>query len=186
MFGSCNREWSGAYGAAATNATLAWLGGGTLTSGGFGVAGGTIVLGTIATAPAILIAGWYIGAKASENLNNAKSNQILANKFANDAKIAVKLTKNIKHLAETLYDILGQLRNRSSQDKIDLEQQIEKEGFDYRHYTPEGKEIVGKGVKTIQLLIALVNTPILDEHGNILGDAETNINSLGQLVTNIQ
>jgi len=34
-------------GAAATKATLAWLGGGTLAAGGFGIAGGAVVLGVI-------------------------------------------------------------------------------------------------------------------------------------------
>lgn len=36
---------AGLSGAAATNATLAWLGGGALSAGGFGIAGGTAVLG---------------------------------------------------------------------------------------------------------------------------------------------
>ena len=42
-------------GAAATNATLAWLGGGSLAAGGFGMAGGTLVLGGIVTAPALAV-----------------------------------------------------------------------------------------------------------------------------------
>ena len=39
-------------GAAATKATLAWLGGGALAAGGLGVAGGTVVLGGVAFAGA--------------------------------------------------------------------------------------------------------------------------------------
>ena len=37
-------------GVAARNATLAWLGGGTLAAGGLGIAGGAIVLGAIGIA----------------------------------------------------------------------------------------------------------------------------------------
>ena len=49
---------SGLSGVAATNATLALLGGGTLAAGGAGVAGGTMVLAGIVAAPAaILFAG---------------------------------------------------------------------------------------------------------------------------------
>jgi len=44
-------------GAAATRATLAWLGGGSLAAGGFGVAGGALVLSSIATLPALVAAG---------------------------------------------------------------------------------------------------------------------------------
>ena len=165
-------------GVAATNATLAWLGGGTLTSGGLGMAGGTMVLGTMAAGPALLIAGWYMGAKATENLNNAMSNQLLANKFGNDASTAIKLTKSIQQLAQLLNEILGKLRLQSKKDKADLDLLIQKDGVDYSQYSTEGKEVVAKGVKTIQLLKALIDVSILDAEGNILGDAESNISSL--------
>lgn len=45
-------------GVAATNATLAWLGGGSLASGGLGMAGGTMVLGGLVAGPALMVAGW--------------------------------------------------------------------------------------------------------------------------------
>lgn len=44
-------------GAAASSATLAWLGGGTLAAGGMGVAGGTAVLTGIVALPALLAVG---------------------------------------------------------------------------------------------------------------------------------
>lgn len=47
---------AGLSGVAATNATLALLGGGTLAAGGAGVAGGTLVLAGIVAAPAIILA----------------------------------------------------------------------------------------------------------------------------------
>lgn len=46
---------AGLSGVAATNATLAVLGGGTLAAGGAGVAGGTILLAGIVAAPALII-----------------------------------------------------------------------------------------------------------------------------------
>ena len=49
-------------GAAATNATLAWLGGGPLASGGLGMAGGTAVLGGIVLIPAVVIMGVIVAA----------------------------------------------------------------------------------------------------------------------------
>jgi len=59
-------------GAAATNATLAWLGGGSLAAGGLGVAGGTAVLGGLIAGPAIAVAGFVMDSKAEENLTKAK------------------------------------------------------------------------------------------------------------------
>jgi len=58
-------------GAAATNATLAWLGGGTLAAGGVGVAAGTVVLGGMVAAPAIAIAGLVMATKAEKSLTQA-------------------------------------------------------------------------------------------------------------------
>lgn len=55
-------------GIAATNATLAWLGGGSLATGGLGVAGGTASLGGIVAAPVIAVAG-LVWAKSAESKN---------------------------------------------------------------------------------------------------------------------
>lgn len=73
---------SGLSGVAATNATLAWLGGGTLASGGLGIAGGVAALTGIFLAPTLIGCWWYMGSKAEENLKNARENLAKANKLA--------------------------------------------------------------------------------------------------------
>jgi hypothetical protein len=50
-------------GVAASNATLAWLGGGSLAAGGWGVAGGTAVLGGVVLGPVIAVTGFVAAAK---------------------------------------------------------------------------------------------------------------------------
>lgn len=60
-------------GVAATNATLAWFGGGALTAGGLGMAGGTLVLGGIVVGPVLAAAGLIMNAKAGENLASAEA-----------------------------------------------------------------------------------------------------------------
>ena len=76
-------------GAAATNATLAWLGGGSLAAGGFGITGGMVALGGIALAPLLAIGGFWMASKAEEALTNAK-------KYAADVDMAVEKIKEIK------------------------------------------------------------------------------------------
>ena len=56
----------GLSGAAASSATLAWLGGGALTAGGLGIAGGTAVLGGIVAAPAIIGFGVFRQVRANQ------------------------------------------------------------------------------------------------------------------------
>jgi len=53
-------------GAAATNATLAWLGGGTLATGGGGMALGAMVLNGVIAGPGLLVAGFFVKRKAQE------------------------------------------------------------------------------------------------------------------------
>ena len=56
----------GLSGAAASSATLAWLGGGALAAGGLGIAGGTAVLGGIVAAPGIIAFGVFRQVKAGK------------------------------------------------------------------------------------------------------------------------
>lgn len=50
---------SGLAGAAATNATLAWFGGGAIAAGGAGMSGGSVVLGLLAIVPVVALASWF-------------------------------------------------------------------------------------------------------------------------------
>lgn len=173
-------------GAAATNATLAWLGGGTLASGGAGIAGGTIVLGSIVAGPALAIAGWFIGNKAATNLNDAKSNKALAEKFWADAQTSITLTDGITEVAVRAFEIMSELRKTSRRATMALNKVIETYGVDYSSYNEASKTVVMKAVKSVQLLKALIDTPILNEKGELLGDTMSNINQLNQAVIELK
>lgn len=65
-------------GVAATNAILAWLGGGSLAAGGGGMALGTAVLGTATAGAAVLVAGVivnFVGCKLSDDADEL-ANQV--------------------------------------------------------------------------------------------------------------
>lgn len=169
-------------GVAATNATLAWLGGGTLASGGAGIAGGTLALGALAAGPAVLVAGWYMGSKAESKLNDAYSNKAKAKKFAADIDAAVALTKGIQDVANTASDILSELRKHSRRSLVKLRAVIEQLGTDFSQYDDEAKNIVLRNVKIIQVIKAVIDTPILDEEGNLLGDTAPNLRKIHQTI----
>lgn len=167
-------------GAAATNATLAWLGGGSLAAGGGGVAAGTLALGALAAGPAILVAGWYMGSKASKNLDDARSNRAEARRFEADMEKAAALTDGIADVANKLEDVISNLRKFSRRNVNKLQDVIDSTGNDYGKYNADEKMIVMKNVKIMQLIKAAIDTPILGEDGSLLGDAESNILSIGQ------
>ena len=171
-------------GAAATNATLAWLGGGPLAAGGYGIAGGTMVLGAVAAGPAMLIAGWYMGAKASKNLDDAKSNIAQAKAFKADVDNTITAVNGITKLAIQLKDLFHQVRTEAKKTLNDLEQVIAKQGVDYSQYNEYSKLCVMKNVKIMQLIKAMLDIAILDEEGNVLSDAESNIFQVENIIDN--
>ena len=165
-------------GAAATNATLAWLGGGTLASGGMGVAGGVMALSALTAGPALLIAGWYMGSKAESKLNDAHSNLAEAKKFRADTEAAIALTNGIRDVTKRAISVLSGLRTHSRRNLRRLKNIIDEQGTDYGQYSDDAKLIVMKNVKLMQLIKAVLDTPILDEQGNLLGDADSNLLAL--------
>ena len=173
-------------GVAATNATLAWLGGGTLAAGGMGVAGGLMVLGSVAAGPAILVFGSVLGKRAEAALDDARANLEKAKAFEKECQAVTTKLVGIGNVASELTTTLSSARTASRRLSKALGNLIEKQGPDYRSYSTEEREVVFKAVKAAQLVKVLVDTPILDEEGNLLGDAEVNIRTSGHLLAEIK
>ncbi|MDR1040216.1 MAG: hypothetical protein LBR80_08645 [Deltaproteobacteria bacterium] len=89
-------------GLATANATLTWLGGGTLASGGLGlgVTGGVAVLGTLLVGPALLIFGTILGVKAAADLAKARSEIEKAKTFQTLTKVFCRKMIRIGELAD--------------------------------------------------------------------------------------
>lgn len=82
-------------GVAATNATLAAIGGGSLATGGLGMAGGTAILGAAVAGPVLAIAGWAYNSHGEEAVKNA-------NKINSEVGSAIaKLKKATEQLSQT-------------------------------------------------------------------------------------
>lgn len=172
-------------GAAATKATLAWLGGGTLASGGLGVAGGTLVLGTMVAGPALLIFGSVMGFKASEKLDEARSDMEKARTYAMEVDgICQKLTMiaEVTNQAETL---LSQLRGRFRRANEALRQTIQNQGTDYQLYPEKDRNNVLIAVKFAQLLKTVVDTPILNEDGGLCESSSGELTRIEESMKNI-
>lgn len=161
---------SGLSGAAATNATLAWLGGGAITAGGGGMVLGSMVLGGIVAIPALLIAGGIIGAKGKESLNNAKCNLAEAKKIDSDVNVAVKELEIIQEKVKQFIDVIEKLQNNVKLANEDIKQLV-LDNADWDTYNVKEKERVFAAFKAAQILKTIVDIPLLTEEGFLTEEA---------------
>ena len=155
-------------GVAATNATLAWLGGGALSAGGLGMAGGTMVLGSIVAGPALAIFGHIVGNRGEEALHNAKTNLEKAKSVRDECANAVAKLEAIGEVVALANHTLmtASARVRGSVKKLKLV--IEQEGTDFQQLTEDSQAVVFRTVKCAQLIKAMIDTAILDKDGNLV------------------
>ncbi len=166
-------------GAAATNATLAWLGGGSIAAGGGGVALGTMVLGGIVAGPALAIFGHIVGNKGEEALNKARGNLEIAITIRDHAKLMVDRLKAIQSVTALANSTFSKVSSQLRRSVGELRTTIETHGEDYQAYTSESREIVFRSVKFAQLLKAMIDTPILDQDGALITSTEKRVLEIG-------
>ena len=154
-------------GAAATNATLAWLGGGSLAAGGFGMAGGTVVLGGIVAAPVLLVGGLMLASKAEEAKVNAQSNHAEARTAAKAMKTAEIATEAIGRKAAEVDRTLRRLDEDFLAPDLEYLRALVGEETDYRHYSRADKERVCRVASIAVTAKNLLEAPLLDEEGTI-------------------
>lgn len=155
-------------GAAATNATLAWLGGGTLSAGGFGMAGGMMVLGGIVAGPALAVCGMFMGAKAEIAVNQARENALHAEEFEKQAVIVITQLRAVADVTRLMNGTFSKVTSRLRAATQDMRMVIESEGSDFSAISEQGRGIIFRAVKLAQLTKAMIDTPILDEQGALV------------------
>ena len=157
---------AGLSGVAATNATLAWLGGGAIAAGGGGMALGTAVLGGIIAGPALLIAGGIFDAKAKEKLNNAYSNLAKAKKIESDIEKGIVELNYIRFTANQVKNLLSKIRKYSYLSNYEMTKIIRKK-TNWELFSQSEKETIAIAVKQIQLIKKIIDTPLLSKEGTI-------------------
>lgn len=152
-------------GVAATNATLAWFGGGSLAAGGMGVAGGAAVLGGIVAAPVLAVGFTVLAVKARKNLAQAKSNVALHQLEAKQMRAATAIVEGIAKVAAQFREMLTRLDDYASEVLNDFEDLLDRRGSDYAEYTESERRIVHRAVVFAEGLKILLEAPLLDESG---------------------
>ncbi|GAA7960019.1 hypothetical protein HpMS29_07510 [Helicobacter pylori] len=151
-------------GVAATNVTLAWLGGGALSVGGFGMVGGMAVLGWLVAGPALAILGAISADEMKEKPEKAKA-------YHSQVEEAVKKTDAIIDQFQAI-EKMDKLFTRQitkcdalffslSQDAIAT---MKKHNYNHSLYSQEERDQLCVAVSTLMTLSAFLKVPIIDKH----------------------
>ncbi len=172
-------------GAAATNATLAFFGGGSLAAGGWGMAGGTMVLGGLVAGPALLVMGFVAGKAAEKSLDQARTNQLEAMQLAEQLDTASKQCEAIRRRTYMFYNLLARLDSYFLPYIYKMEDIVKAEGYDYRNYTVDSKKAISSCVSIAVSIKSVLDTQLLtddglltDESASIVFDTEKFINKI--------
>ncbi|GAA8267301.1 hypothetical protein HpDR19_08560 [Helicobacter pylori] len=151
-------------GVAATNATLAWLGGGALSVGGFGMVGGMAVLGGLVAGPALAILGVFSASKMEEKLENAKAYCSQVEVAAKEADVVIDNLQAVRKMADlftrqiTKFDALF---FSLAQEAIAT---MKKHHYDTSRYNQKEKDQLCVTCSTLFSLSTFLKVSIMDEH----------------------
>ncbi len=159
-------------GAAATNATLAFFGGGSLAAGGLGMAGGTAVLGGLVAGPALAVLGVVVGAKASANKDKAYSNLAQAKEFSEEMDIASTLCIGIRKRSAMFDRFLLSLNSIFQPLIYEMADIIKRKGTDYRTFSENEKKVIAEAMTMAGAIKSILDTPILNEAGDLTEESE--------------
>ena len=169
-------------GAAAHNATLAFFGGGSLASGGLGMAGGTLVLGGLVAGPALLVMGVISGAKAHEKLDKALANKAQAEEVTESLDAASQQCSAIRRRTYMLYNLLANLDSLFLPQIWQMEDIVRNEGNDYRDYSKDSKRMIAAAASTACSIKAVLDTPILTEEGELTEASKQITDKIGEVI----
>lgn len=160
-------------GVAATNATLAWLGGGAISAGGLGMAGGAYVLGSIVAGPVLAIGGMMLASKAEEAKHNAYSNLSTAEVAAEQMETANVAAQGVHARIKEIHHVLGKLED-TFEPLLDGLQSLVTHSpknwsgkIDYMKLPKEDQVGIMVSMMMAKTIKNVLETPILDEQGLI-------------------
>ena len=153
-------------GAAASNAVLATIGGGSLATGGGGVALGSTLLGSGSIGIGLMLGGYYLNYTGDKALKNAKQAYLETRKIAELLRKATVILINIKELAEGYTGLLGIIFNKYLSDLewfIDI---VEYKTF-WNEYTNEEKARIERLVLLVSILYKMCSIQFLVEQDEV-------------------
>lgn len=163
-------------GAAATNATLAWLAGGSLSAGGFGMAVGARILGGIVAAPVLAVGSMILASKAEAAKHDAYANRDIARVAVEEMERATELTHAIQRRFDEVGGVLKNL-NRLFKPRLQSLANLVQVETDYRRFSDAAKKGLHITVSLAETLKRIIESPIIDQNGGLTYASEDAIES---------
>lgn len=151
-------------GAAAHNATLAWLGGGALSAGGGGMALGATALNIFTVGPTLLIGGLVLAGKGQKALTEAREYVAKATIAMEEHERMRNRLALVQRRVGELSDLLAALSRRGS-EALDI---LESEPFDAELHADRFRHALAMAVA----LRDVISAPVLDDDGEPTAESE--------------
>jgi hypothetical protein len=150
---------SGLSGAAATNATLAWLGGGSLAAGGGGMALGSVILGGLTVGPALAVGGFMLASEGEKALTKAQDYEAQVNIEIANIDTAKDCLTQVKQRITELANLVYRLNHQADLALTDLESQK----FAREQHASKFQKVA----LLIKALAEILKTPVLTDDGQL-------------------
>ncbi len=160
-------------GAAKTNATLAWLGGGPKALGGRGIAGGKVVLGGVVIGAIAVVGGLIAGAKGKAKLAEAKKVHAEAEAAVSKMNVVITGMEGIEQVSDNYRDFISKLSGLftpylKEMDSIAGKYQRGSDGkVDFNDLSEMEQKTLHLSWLLAQLFYHVLSVPILNEQGKI-------------------
>lgn len=161
-------------GVAATNATLAALGGGALAAGGGGIALGTTILGATTAGIGILVGGVIFNITGSSLSNKADEAYNQMKKAETQINEICDYLKSLKQTATSYYESLCCVDSLYQDNFSKLENMVETQNkINWNDYTEEEKALVKNTVLFVGLLYKMCKVQLV-----LKSEKETELNKI--------
>lgn len=154
-------------GVAATNATLAWFGGGSLAAGGLGMAGGAWVIGGLVAAPVLAVFTTFLASSAESKKYQAmsyyESVKALSEAMKGEKLLWLKIYDETKEILATLKEL-----EPSFNEKIAVVNYFaNKKGIEVAKWEQDAQNELTALMQLAKTLQTAINEPIMSDDDEI-------------------
>jgi len=159
-------------GVAATNATLAWLGGGSLAAGGYGMAGGMAVLGGVVAGPVLAVGGMMLASKAAAAKEKARESVETARLARSEMAQASVATDGIRLRFEEIAVVLKHL-DEHFQPLLNSLQELVNRDDNYQNYSMDERKFVFSSASMAKVLKNIMESQVINEEGTLTEESRS-------------